>query len=115
MKENILKKKWIIFGAGNGHIYRYLLEKYWNNIIAIVDNDCQKWESTYNGIKMHSPNWLKDVDKEQTIVIIATYGHWEEISAQLEELGWKDNSIIAKTELECINSYEFLHIAMVLN
>ena len=113
MKE-YTEKKWIVFGAGKSEILRFLMDYHKQNIIALVDNDRKKIGTSYYGIVIESPEILRELDRTDTIVMVTTFGYWDEISTQLNELGWENNFVIARRDIDFFKSYEFmLYIAGV--
>lgn len=98
----------IIFGAGDGFILKWLLYKYKNKIKVIVDNNPQKWGSEKEGISVKGPSCLKEFNKANSIIILSLYKHWNEIQEQMDTIGWGNNLVIAKRDLEEISSLEFV-------
>ena len=45
------------------------IEKY-NNIKYIVDSDCEKWGTSYDGIKVYSPTKLYEEEPEDIIILV---------------------------------------------
>lgn len=81
------KTKTILFGASKlGEIaLNYLRDKC--EIINFCDNDKKKWGKEFNGIKIISPDYLKEFDDVQVII---TSQYREEISYQLIDMGIKN-------------------------
>lgn len=62
------------------------IEKY-NNIKYIVDSDCEKWGTSYDGIKVYSPTKLYEEEPED-IIILVTAGpdYVYEITEQIKKI-----------------------------
>ncbi|HHW36016.1 MAG TPA: glycosyltransferase family 4 protein [Bacillales bacterium] len=87
-----INKKVILFGAslaGKRMAFLFLntIEK---EISFFVDNDKRKWGTTLLQREIYSPEYLKSIDKQNYIVIIASM-YSDEISLQLNNLGFKMN------------------------
>lgn len=107
INEYIKGKKIVIFGAGQGDVFNYLIKNYKDNIVGIIDNDINKLDKEISGIKISNPNALKNFSKDDVLVVVSTYNYWKEIEEQLNELGWKNSYLIAKRDVEFFSSYEF--------
>lgn len=97
----------VIFGAGGGHIFRWLMQQYYGRVSAIIDNDKNKWGKDIMGKRVEAPSYLFHFSKEDTVVVLSLYNHWETIQQQIKDLGWENNFIIARKELDSVNSFEF--------
>ncbi|MBP2636947.1 MAG: hypothetical protein H6Q72_2854 [Firmicutes bacterium] len=83
----LARKKCIIFGASEGgKKFLELLKKLNIEIIAIIDNDKQKWGTVLDGIHVLSPN---SVQQYRDIPIIITSRYVAAIDRQLKLLGVK--------------------------
>ncbi len=102
MKRISELKRIILFGAGDGAIYRYFREKYENKIIAVLDNDQSKW-----GDKVYAPEVLKNYINNNVDVIVTTYQYWGQIEKQIKEIGWTNNIIIAQRDLADFKEVDF--------
>lgn len=87
--EDIMKV--VLFGASNYGAYIY--EKLPNHIgvLAFVDNNRTKWGSSFYGIQVISPTSLLDIIDEIDYIFI-TSSYYEEITKQLNKLGFVDKS-----------------------
>ena len=97
----------VIFGAGEGNIFRWLMNQYSVKVSVIIDNDKKKWGKEIMGKRIEAPSYLTHFSKEDTVVILSLYRHWESVRQQIKDLGWEDNFIIARKELDSVNSFEF--------
>lgn len=77
----------IIWGAGRIGMIAYFYYKNIGNVCAYIDNDERKWGKELNGVKIYSPNALRN--KDATIVIAMREGNADNIAKQL----WKDYGI----------------------
>ena len=86
LAEQIIKsgKKVIVFGAGAWGI-RFLWE---NNISpeCFVDNDRKKQNQYIGNIPVYEPGYLKTIDSESTIIVIANEKHSHEMRKQLNDI-----------------------------
>lgn len=105
--NELINKRWILFGAGTSEVLRYLVEYYRQNVEVIVDNSELKIGTSYKDIEIKSPDILNEINKENTIIIVTTYGSWNEISEQVCQLGWKEQFYIAKRDIPFFSSYPF--------
>lgn len=90
VKNNSRKdKELIIFGASGSakSIIPYLKIKY--KIAMIIDNCKDKWETSFEGIKVFSPEILKNIDLSNYVVLICSV-YVGSISIQLEKMGIKN-------------------------
>jgi len=79
----INKKKIVFFGAGQYSALRHV-----HRVISyFCDNAPGKQGSTFYGIPVYHPSRLLDEKKDKTIIIINTE-HFEEVAAQLLEMGF---------------------------
>ena len=106
-----LKKKIIIFGAGNTekNITTYITENY-ENIICIVDNDSKKWNQERNGYPIMPPDHICNYQSDESVIlVIATFLYHDEIKKQLADLGWeKERMVVAIDEIPFFKSMEFM-------
>lgn len=86
-----MKKDAIIFGAGNWGQLAFFYYKEKCNILCYVDNNCDLWGKEINGIKINSPEILKNAN---VTVIIANKKHCSLIKKQLLDEYKKDEVII---------------------
>lgn len=95
-------KKLICYGASS----------LWRDIIRIidisdlveffVDGDSSRWGEEYYGLKIKSPEELKNIDKsEYSVVVLA--GAVEEISGILDDMGWEKN-------VNYFDIYQYYHV-----
>ena len=54
---------------------------------------------------------LNRYNKVNTIIVLSLYSHWDKIQEQMNDIGWRDNLIIAKKNLKEIISFEFARFA----
>ncbi|MGE6257339.1 CatB-related O-acetyltransferase [Heyndrickxia sporothermodurans] len=84
-------KNIIVFGTGSFSFKISSILKIINkDIFCYVDNDQVKWNQIFMGRKIKSPYFLEQIDKEKTLVIVASQ-FYESIFNQLEEMGFKKN------------------------
>lgn len=87
-RDIILYDKIVLFGAGN-----YILESIEafdrKRIIAILDNDPNKWGQEIEGLKVQAPKhfFKKEVDRNYAVVL-STSGYQYEIVTDLVTNGW---------------------------
>ena len=62
----------------------HLFGKLYKPLFA-VDNNDKLWGSKKNGILIYNPNRIKDIPKEERLVIICSR-YYEEIGVQLQEM-----------------------------
>lgn len=55
---------------------------------CFIDNNTKKWETTFEGLPVYSPDYLKELDSDQYVVLITSM-HITEMAEQLEALGTK--------------------------
>lgn len=90
--KDIDNKKIILFGCGR-FTQRFLLQfRNEYNIYAIVDNNKEKWGTELEGIKITSPNILKEVPETQRHIIICIKNYLGTI-CQLSNMGIEDYHI----------------------
>ena len=106
-KDIMLYDNFIIFGAGKGKILHFLIEKYSSKIVGIIDNDKNKTGKEIKGKKIFSVDILNTYNLNDTVVISSLYNKNEEIREQFVKLGWGNNFVVAREELDSINSFEF--------
>ncbi|WP_234119788.1 glycosyltransferase [Clostridium hydrogenum] len=76
-------KKIIIFGASKAGERAYeMLKSFGFNVIFFLDNNTKKFETTFLGKKIKSPDILKELDMEEYFIVIASMFYCE-ISKQL--------------------------------
>jgi len=76
----------ILFGCGmDGHATLSTLRLFQINVCWFCDNNPQLWSKTVNGVEVISPKQLQE--KRDTTVVITSSTHYNEIKAQLSELG----------------------------
>jgi len=100
----IFDKKLILYGAGvNGKKTYELLAKAGISISLFCDSDSSKWDESYCGIRIISPNDLKEIDKNNEIAIIITssqQAYIKQIKTSLEDLNLSSNCIFTLLGLE---------------
>lgn len=81
----------ILFGAGKifRQVYKYMLCEYMP-VVNIWDNDSSKWGKEILGIKITKPT---QIYKGNQVEFVITAGCYEEISKQLNELGYASENI----------------------
>ena len=98
----------IIFGAGTDTVlYEYVIREFSEKIKAIIDNDENKQGKKAYGVDVFSADCLSNFNKKDTLIISCVHHYNNEIKKQIEQLGWKDNFIIAAEDMASVNSYEF--------
>src|SRR4029078_2313113 len=82
--DDLMKKNAIIFGTGLIYsiIKRSLFKKF--NVVAFLDNNNSKWDSTVDGVAICDP---ASVSEWQYDLIIVAASHSVEIAKQLRSLG----------------------------
>lgn len=107
MKQSILNifrknsyvknKKVIIWGSGSGYSkWKDRIEFYAE---AVIDNNSKLWGQKIDGVPIVSPDYLIEMDKENTIVFILSY-FYEEIYPQVYSYGFKESSIFCFKDIE---------------
>jgi|GEM_PF-1035920 len=86
--ELLLGKKIIIFGTGKAS--EIISSKLPLAVEYYVDNDSTKWGNNFMGKDIKSPEVLAGEDKDMVFIIISSMYH-EDISAQLEAMGFIRN------------------------
>ncbi len=81
-------KKIVFFGTGSAidkiyTVFTFKPEYY-------IDNNSEKWNMELDGRKIYNPNYLLQEDKKNIAIIIASQ-FYQEIAAQLQELGFLEN------------------------
>jgi hypothetical protein len=92
IEELAINQNIILFGASSG-MYNFIEnnKNYLCNIKYIVDNDSKKWGERKYGLEIKKPSSLKEEDKNNIFIYI-TSQHYEEITIDLENMGFiKDN------------------------
>jgi MoaA/NifB/PqqE/SkfB family radical SAM enzyme len=92
-----------IFGAVENQIVEFILEK-GLKIVAFIDNDKNKWSSTIREIPIKSVESLCD-NKDESIVIISTYKHWDEMETQMAQ--YNVNCVVAYRDIRDFCGAEF--------
>ncbi len=74
-----------IFGAGRfgKAAWEYYHEQH--QILFFLDNDADKWNMTFCGIRVCNPDILKSSEYKNIRIVIANKLHWKEIQKQLAE------------------------------
>lgn len=99
--SNKLKKAYI-FGAG--HVGRNLLTQAMKEfeIIAFLDNDKTKWESTFDGFTIYKPEIIVDADYD--VVITASLAGFNLMIEQLIDLGVPQEKICTDYVVSTVQS-----------
>ena len=92
-----MKSKVVIFGAGGTGQRVYNLIKDEVNVLGFVDNDPEKWGSSYDSKIIMNPKKLCEL--EYDIIVMGTLMGLEEVKNQLENYG-VPNSKLDKTYVE---------------
>lgn len=92
-------KKVIVFGTGNG-AERLLAHIKSCEIDYCVDNNRLKWNTTFHGLMVFTPETLLSEDRDNLIIWVAS-AFFEEISSQLSKYGFRQN-------LHYLNAIEYL-------
>lgn len=94
MRHNLIsdKRKTILFGAGAGldQILNVSINFLLEDIKYIVDNDQGKWGENPFGIPVFPPTKLLEEQKEDVFILITSV-HTEEITNQLQGMGFKED------------------------
>ncbi|WP_256865580.1 CatB-related O-acetyltransferase [Paenibacillus sp. 32352] len=81
-----------IFGAGkSGKMTLFGLYQLGVSNVFYVDNDSSKWDKTVSGIKVLNPIVLKEFNKNEDIILVASY-HYNDISQQLSVIGLQESN-----------------------
>lgn len=88
MLKDIDGKDVFIFGAGDS--LRIFKERYCSDIVCCFDNSKAKWGTTVYGIKVESPDKIKELLTDNSRLIIASVIYYKEIEIQLDSMGIKD-------------------------
>lgn len=101
-----MKKKIIIFGAGEWGVmaYYYYMDKC--EIVCFCDNSSDLWGEKINGIEICSPQKIKEVDLQQVRIVIANKRRSKQIFEQLYNQFGVSRCIIFKLE---INVEEYIN------
>ena len=78
-------KRIVIFGAGELGMQAYEFYSKQYNVACFIDNDRKKWNSSYCGIPIKSPNTVKN--DSDTIIVVPSGAHKNEMCAQLKKAG----------------------------
>lgn len=100
--------KAVIFGAGNdGKVLKKGLEKHYGvHICAVCDNDINKWGKWIDGIRIISPQELKQTDFEMIFICTSKERWYREIKAQLEDMGVPfEKIVIMKISSTYVDAY----------
>lgn len=84
MRQN--KPTAIVFGVGEGYIFRSKYIHDFFDVIALVDNDVKKHGSMIDGMKIYSPDVIKESNFDY-VLITAKHEYSLDIKKQLEALG----------------------------
>lgn len=89
--KGIGSKKIVLFGSGK--YAEQFIEQFgqYYDIVAIVDNNTQRWGDELLGIKISSPTILKEMDVAFKVFICIKF--FEDVLEQLKEMGLKDISV----------------------
>ncbi|MDF2531606.1 MAG: hypothetical protein K0Q65_1187 [Clostridia bacterium] len=85
--ESIQDKKIILFGTG--YVSKIITPHIPFDISYYIDNDSEKWNTTFMGAIIHGPDILKKESKEQVAIFIAS-SYYEQVAVQLHELGYAE-------------------------
>lgn len=104
-KESISQldsSKWfVIFGAGNiGRLVLYALKKHGIKPYCMMDNNSSLWDTDFEGIRVYSPNKVKEFP-DNTTFIIANVDHNTEIREQLSDYG------VDKSRMIVCDNYDY--------
>lgn len=89
---NLENKKIILFGSGTyaERFWRYFGAQY--PIVGVVDNQKEKWGTTWHGIEIYSPEWLEKIPQDEYKVMICML-HYKDVIEQLEKMNIKGYSV----------------------
>lgn len=85
--EEIVREQYPVIVFGNGMLGKAIVDlllEMGANVTDIFDNNKQLEGSVYNGIKITCP---RQVENENTVVIVSVYLYMEEITEQMKKLG----------------------------
>lgn len=84
-------KKLILFGSGQyAENVKDLCEILGFRLVYAVDNDYKKWGTYFHDLPIYNPEELLKENKDEIIILVASM-YFNDISAQLEKMGYKQN------------------------
>jgi len=86
--QQVVGKKIIFFGTGSA--VKKICAHFPAKVDYYVDNNQQKWGSTFEGATVYPPQQILEEDKNEIAVIVASQ-YFTEISNQLQAMGFKEN------------------------
>lgn len=104
-----MKSKTFIFGASKlgRNTYEIIKEKY--NVLAFIDNDANKWNTSFCDLKILNPQILNKTDNKIMLVIASQY--YEEIINQLSGMNIYNyilSPVIASPYSQDLNRFRFI-------
>lgn len=96
-----MKKKVIVFGAGERGKEFIQMTKHELEVLAVLDNDEKKWGGMIENISIEPVNYLCKVDG---ILVVIAVDNYKPIVLQLEEMGMKNYtlwSLLYQNNLQC--------------
>lgn len=89
--KDVGRKKLYLFGSGKySEQFMEQFSKYYD-IVGILDNNQEKWGKMLSGIRISSPDTLREVEEPFKVFICIKF--FEEVLEQLKEMGIKDISV----------------------
>lgn len=86
--KGLINKKIVIFGTGNfAEIVNTLINIANAKVSYYIDNDPSKWGTDFYGFKVNNPDDLLLENKNEIVILISSM-YFEEISIQLEGMGY---------------------------
>lgn len=86
----------VIWGVNSSKpsMTEYLVQRYFDDVLFVVDNNKSLWDNDFLGKKIVSPLKIQDYDPKNTKIIIATYFYIDEIIEQARLLGYQAISFV---------------------
>ncbi len=85
------KPQIIVYGTGSGgERVHAKLRDHQVEITYYVDSDSAKWDGSFYGRPIHSPEALMSEDRHQVAIFIASYTYYDEIASQLTRMGFRE-------------------------
>lgn len=93
-----INKRIVIFGASSaGKEIKNFLDSYDFTIVAFCDNDYEKWETDFLGLKVISPIQLKEMMDDNVLVQIASCYEMNITGSHSRRLVFQRNILIGVT------------------
>ena len=113
MEIQARKNKVIIFGATDTGKRIYEEIKHENQIVAFVDEDCDKWNTKIDGIEVKAPEEILTIQFDYIYIGVLTY--YRQVRALLKDIGVPEEKMIGRyveiptyARIECLKSIRTL-------